>query len=53
MRCGGVLLLTVAIVVPLSASSRAQEPIPYGAPINLELALKLMAALSEVMKYLG
>jgi uncharacterized protein GlcG (DUF336 family) len=34
----------MAILVPLSARSRAQEPIPYGAPINLELALKVMAA---------
>jgi uncharacterized protein GlcG (DUF336 family) len=44
MRCPVALLLPVALVMPLSASSRAQDPIPYGAPINLETALKVVAA---------
>lgn len=44
MRCRVVLLLSLAIVIPLSTTARAQEPIPYGAPINLETALKVVAA---------
>ncbi len=39
-----VVILAWAIVVQLSTSARAQEPIPYGAPINLETALKVIAA---------
>src|SRR5687768_6202216 len=42
MRRGFILLLPVVIVMQLPA--RSQEPIPYGAPINLEAALKVMAA---------
>jgi len=44
MRCGVMLLLSLTIVVPLSTSSHAQEPIPYGVPINLDTALKVIAA---------
>jgi uncharacterized protein GlcG (DUF336 family) len=44
MRCRIVLFLAVAIVIPWCASARAQEPIPYGTPINLEAALKVVAA---------
>ena len=43
MRCRVVLLLSVPIMT-LSTTARAEEPIPYGAPINLETALKVVAA---------
>ena len=42
MRRNVILLLTAVIVMQLPAM--AQEPIPYGAPINLETALKVVAA---------
>ncbi len=44
MRCGVALLVSVVMVMPLSGNSRAQEPIPYGAPINLDTALKVIVA---------
>jgi glc operon protein GlcG len=36
--------LAVAIIIIAVPHSHAQEPIPYGAPIKLESALKLVAA---------
>jgi len=42
MRRYVILLLPAVIVIQLPAM--AQEPIPYGAPINLETALKVVAA---------
>jgi glc operon protein GlcG len=39
-----LLLLPLVIAMSLSTSARAQEPIPYGVPINLEAALKVVAA---------
>ena len=42
MRRNVILLLPAVIVMQLPAM--AQEPIPYGAPINLETALKVVAA---------
>ncbi len=41
MRRNVILLLPAVIVMQLPAM--AQEPIPYGAPINLETALKVVA----------
>lgn len=38
-----VFLLLPAVIV-MQTPARAQEPIPYGAPINLETALKVVAA---------
>ena len=42
MRSNVILLLPAVMVMQLPAM--AQEPIPYGAPINLETALKVVAA---------
>ena len=42
MRRNVILLLPAVIVIQLPAM--AQEPIPYGTPINLETALKVVAA---------
>jgi glc operon protein GlcG len=40
----GFLISMPFVVIALFSQARAQEPIPYGAPIKLESALKLVAA---------
>ncbi len=39
-----ILLASLAIRLATASPARAQEPIPYGAPIKLEAALKVVAA---------